>query len=618
MFHHFLKKKGLSFNQRIPIDDAGSSGLYIHSEAPGLRVEPEYRIVVLNCWMGGNILTIYRRKGSEEQVCKGKAVIFNFGDSNSDTGSLAAGLGYNISLPNGRTFFRRPTGRLSDGRLVLDFLCENLTTSLLSPYLDSVGSDFANGVNFAFVGSSTLPKSVPFALNVQVKQFLHFKSRSLQITSPHKGCLRRLVDGEGFLNALYMIDIGQNDLSHAFAKNLSYDQVVQTIPSIQAQIKSAVKTIYEQGGKNFWIHNTGPLGCLPQKLSLFRRTTEDFDQHGCIRSYNDVAQSFNRDLRVLCEEMRSEMANATIVYVDIYSIKYDLIANSTKYGFQNPLMACCGYGGPPYNYHIHLTCGHSGCMVCNEGTRSTCNLARAQHWSSLALVRTDVASCWNLCCHNKIRCKQGAEMLSIFKSYTSKTPIDFFLFYEERQKIMYEEKARLLSKAYEVGSMPVNVSGSLPEILMVGTIPVNPKTPKVDKERILASDVSDLEKNQPFAKWSLEIIPNELLLLIVAVILTRENSAFSSASPKNEPSCKSYGYGSVEIELDAATQMLPFSILPFQIAKQREETRFFSAKLKVRKKKGGERKLAIKSHEEEQRRDSGRFSATQIAKAWED
>ncbi|KAJ4955909.1 hypothetical protein NE237_012692 [Protea cynaroides] len=204
----------------------------------------------------------------------------------------------------------------------------------------------------------------------------------------------------------------------------------------------------------------------------------------------------------------------------------------------------------------------------------------------------------------EIRCKQGAEMLSIFKSYTSKTSmLDDFLFYEERQKIMYEEKARLLSKAYEgsllmptfvlpekpnvlvdvpleaeekptkrndldslgrttasiseqaslksavamsssnctkddadrkvvqdvndvtsllkigsvtinpkqaevkpsdattvtvvepepnhvvtVGSMPVSVSGSLPEILMVGTIPVNPKTPKVDKERVLASD----------------------------------------------------------------------------------------------------------------------------------
>lgn len=53
-----------------------------------------------------------------------RPVLFNFGDSNSDTGGMAAVNGMNINLPEGRTFFRRPTGRLSDGRLVIDFICE--------------------------------------------------------------------------------------------------------------------------------------------------------------------------------------------------------------------------------------------------------------------------------------------------------------------------------------------------------------------------------------------------------------------------------------------------------------------------------------------------------------
>jgi len=52
-------------------------------------------------------------------------IIFNFGDSNSDTGGMAAVNGMNLNLPEGRTFFRRPTGRLSDGRLVIDFLGEH-------------------------------------------------------------------------------------------------------------------------------------------------------------------------------------------------------------------------------------------------------------------------------------------------------------------------------------------------------------------------------------------------------------------------------------------------------------------------------------------------------------
>ncbi|KAI3425445.1 Lipase_GDSL domain-containing protein, partial [Psidium guajava] len=54
--------------------------------------------------------------------CKRQPVIFNFGDSNSDTGGYSAALGANFGLPNGRAFFREGTGRLGDGRLIIDFL----------------------------------------------------------------------------------------------------------------------------------------------------------------------------------------------------------------------------------------------------------------------------------------------------------------------------------------------------------------------------------------------------------------------------------------------------------------------------------------------------------------
>lgn len=47
--------------------------------------------------------------------------IFNFGDSNSDTGGLAASFGP-IPSPSGETFFHSPQGRDCDGRLVIDFI----------------------------------------------------------------------------------------------------------------------------------------------------------------------------------------------------------------------------------------------------------------------------------------------------------------------------------------------------------------------------------------------------------------------------------------------------------------------------------------------------------------
>ncbi|XP_026435458.1 GDSL esterase/lipase At1g09390-like isoform X1 [Papaver somniferum] len=298
--------------------------------------------------------------------CTNHPVIFNFGDSNSDTGGISAGLGFTFGPPHGRAFFHTPNGgRLSDGRLVIDFLCEHIHTSYLTPYLQSLDPNFSNGANFAISGASTLPEYVPFSLDVQILQFRRFRSLSIELVSRGK---KDFVNQQGFENALYTFDIGKNDLSGAFGY-LSYNQVVQRIPLFIAEIKSAIWSIYQNGGKNFWIHNTGPLGCLPQRLSSTNHSSGDLDQHGCLRTLNDAAKAFNEKLRALCEELRSAMKNATIVYTDIFAIKYDLIANSAKYGFQNPLMACCGYGGPPYNVNNKVGCGQTGYNVCAQGTK---------------------------------------------------------------------------------------------------------------------------------------------------------------------------------------------------------------------------------------------------------
>lgn len=58
--------------------------------------------------------------GGGGQKCKFPAV-YNFGDSNSDTGEASA-LFSEVPSPNGETFFGRPSGRLCDGRLLLDFI----------------------------------------------------------------------------------------------------------------------------------------------------------------------------------------------------------------------------------------------------------------------------------------------------------------------------------------------------------------------------------------------------------------------------------------------------------------------------------------------------------------
>lgn len=59
-----------------------------------------------------------------DSQCTQNPIIFNFGDSNSDTGGFAPALGHSFGPPNGRLYFHHPSGRLCDGRLILDFLCK--------------------------------------------------------------------------------------------------------------------------------------------------------------------------------------------------------------------------------------------------------------------------------------------------------------------------------------------------------------------------------------------------------------------------------------------------------------------------------------------------------------
>ncbi|CAL5397725.1 unnamed protein product [Camellia sinensis] len=63
--------------------------------------------------------------------------IFNFGDSNSDTGEFWAAFPAQ-SGPYRMTYFKKPAGRATDGRLMIDFL------------------DYRHGANFATSASTVL------------------------------------------------------------------------------------------------------------------------------------------------------------------------------------------------------------------------------------------------------------------------------------------------------------------------------------------------------------------------------------------------------------------------------------------------------------------------------
>jgi phospholipase/lecithinase/hemolysin len=290
--------------------------------------------------------------------------IYNFGDSNSDTGGISAAF-QPIPSPYGDNFFHKPAGRDSDGRLVIDFIAEHLQLPYLSAYLNSIGPNFQHGANFA-TGGSTIRRQnetifeygiSPFSLDVQIWHYDQFKVRTSDLYNQAKQPADRskLPRPEDFSKALYTFDIGQNDLSVAFRK-MSNEQLRAAMPDIVNQLAAAVQHIYQQGGRAFWIHNTGPIGCLPVAVMYIRNPPAGFlDQYGCIKGQNDMAVEFNKQLKDRVIKLRAELPDAAITYVDVYAAKYGLISNAKNQGFVDPLKICCGH----HENDVNIWCGNT-------------------------------------------------------------------------------------------------------------------------------------------------------------------------------------------------------------------------------------------------------------------
>ncbi|TKY64211.1 GDSL esterase/lipase 5 [Spatholobus suberectus] len=101
---------------------------------------------------------------SQSSFClpENHTALFIFGDSLFDVGNndyinSSTFLQANFP-PYGETFFKYPTGRFSDGRVIPDFIAEYAKLSLILPYLSPAGyhDHYIYGVNFASAGAGAL------------------------------------------------------------------------------------------------------------------------------------------------------------------------------------------------------------------------------------------------------------------------------------------------------------------------------------------------------------------------------------------------------------------------------------------------------------------------------
>lgn len=112
---------------------------------------------------------------------------------------------------------------------------KSVESKLLTSYLEPIHRKFSNSVNFALVGATARAFKYDdmYNLPVQLKEFIYFRNESISDNG-------ELGEAE-FRNALYTIDMGQNNITSAFKHGRTYDVVVSiAIPAIISNITGAI------------------------------------------------------------------------------------------------------------------------------------------------------------------------------------------------------------------------------------------------------------------------------------------------------------------------------------------------------------------------------------------
>ncbi|KAI3456178.1 hypothetical protein Pfo_012841 [Paulownia fortunei] len=342
--------------------------------AASLPLTFPFRLALAAC-----TLLIWSTPGKFASACF-KSII-SFGDSATDTGN-AVYFYEPDNLPNfsfppyGETFFHRSTGRCSDGRLIIDFIAEDLGLPYVAPFHggrhgNGSSSNFVTGVNFAVAGATALEDSffdergieislANVSLVAQLAWFKDFLSETCQKFSDCKKFLES--------SLVVMGEIGGNDYSYAFLQGKTEAEIQSFIPEVIKVIGSAVNELINVGAVTLVVPGNFPFGCSAAYLTLFRSSDErDYDSKtGCINWLNRFTQHHNKLLHMELDRIRMLHPATTIIYADYYNAAMDLTGSPEEYGFAGgALRACCG-GGGPYNVNTRVPCGNPEAICCED------------------------------------------------------------------------------------------------------------------------------------------------------------------------------------------------------------------------------------------------------------
>eukprot|EP01018_Ginkgo_biloba_P027908 Gb_32388 [translate_table: standard] len=269
---------------------------------------------------------------------------FIFGDSTVDPGNnnyISTIANYRADHPpyGNNGFFEKPTGRFSEGKIIVDFIAEYAKLPHIPPFLEP-GADFSKGVNFASGGAGVLPetnKGLVVDLKKQLEQFEEVQKKLVEALGSVKA--EKL-----FAEAVYFISIGSNDYMGGYLANPKMQQLhppQEYVGMVVSNLTNAIQNLYTKGARKFGNLGLASLGCLP----IIRAMAND-PNGGCLQAASDLSRAHNGALSQAFKGLASVLPDLKIADSNFYDFLKDRMDNPSKYGFKEGVKACCGSG--PY------------------------------------------------------------------------------------------------------------------------------------------------------------------------------------------------------------------------------------------------------------------------------
>ncbi|KAJ6737640.1 ZINC FINGER FYVE DOMAIN CONTAINING PROTEIN [Salix viminalis] len=173
----------------------------------------------------------------------GFQAIYQLGDSLADSGNLIREnpLSPYASFPYGLKL-SKPTGRCSNGLLMIDYIARSAKLPYLDAYLNPARIFYrgCGGVNFAVAGSTALPVEALLLknmMNIVTKESLstQLEWMSTYFNTCSKDCVREIE------SSLFMVgEIGGNDYNYAFLFHKTTEEMKALVPEVIKAIEDAV------------------------------------------------------------------------------------------------------------------------------------------------------------------------------------------------------------------------------------------------------------------------------------------------------------------------------------------------------------------------------------------